>query len=84
VGWGSHLDPHLSLAWRSISVRFGVGWGGARESISAPAKTDFLAPQSRRISNNYSNNPSLLGAATTTPIDARIHDYYYSHRYAYL
>jgi len=41
VGWGSHLDPHPSLAWGSIGMGFGVGWGGARESIGAPAKTDF-------------------------------------------
>jgi len=39
VGWGSRCDPHLSLAWGSIGVGFGVGWGGARESVGAPAKT---------------------------------------------
>jgi len=85
VGWGSHLDPYPSLAWGSIGVGFRVGWGGVRESIGAPAKTNFLAPQLRRISNNYSNNPSLLGAyiATATLIDTRIYSYYYPYRYAY-
>jgi len=39
VGWGSRSDPHLSLAWGSIDVGFEVGWGGARESIGASAKT---------------------------------------------
>jgi len=39
VGWGSRCDPHLSLAWGSIGVGFGVGWGGVREFVGAPAKT---------------------------------------------